>query len=43
MKKIHFPKTRFAELAARAGGITQEAAVNGALKNIELLVRTAMA
>lgn len=35
MRKIHFPKTRFAELAARAGGITQESAVNGALKNIE--------
>jgi len=35
MKLIHFPKTRFAELAARAGGITQSAAIEGALKGIE--------
>jgi hypothetical protein len=35
MKLIHFPKTRFAELAARAGGITEDVAVDGALKAIE--------
>jgi len=35
MKKIHFPKTRFAELAARAGGVVRETAVEEALNNIE--------
>jgi hypothetical protein len=35
MTMIHFPTTRFAELAARGGGITRTAAVDGALKGIE--------
>ena len=35
MKMVHFPTTRFAELAARGGGITRQAAVDNALKSIE--------
>jgi hypothetical protein len=35
MKMVHFPTTRFSELAARAGGVTGTAAVEGALKNLE--------
>jgi len=35
MKKIHFPKTRFSELAARAGGVVREAAVEEAHNAIE--------
>jgi hypothetical protein len=35
MTMIHFPTTRFAELAARGGGITRTAAIDGALKGIE--------
>jgi hypothetical protein len=35
MKMIHFPKTRFTELAARAGGIARDIAVEEALKSIE--------
>ncbi|HWD27205.1 MAG TPA: hypothetical protein VG387_08570 [Rhizomicrobium sp.] len=34
-KKIHFPKTRLAELAARAGGLTRDDAVDAALSSIE--------
>lgn len=35
MKKTYFPTTRFVELAARGGGITQDAAVESALQSIE--------
>ena len=35
MKRFHFPKTRFVELATRQGGVTRDMAVGGALKNIE--------
>jgi hypothetical protein len=35
MKKIHFPKTRFSELAARKGGVVREIAVEEALNSIE--------
>lgn len=35
MKKIHFPTTRLAELAARAGGIERDAAVEKALDSLE--------
>ena len=35
MKKTYFPTTRFVELAARDGGITQDAAVKSALQSIE--------
>jgi hypothetical protein len=34
-KKIHFPKTRLAELAARAGGMTRDDAVDAALSSLE--------
>jgi chemotaxis protein histidine kinase CheA len=36
-KKIHFPKTRLSELAARSGGVTRERAVEEALKSIDNL------
>lgn len=35
MKKVYFPKTRFSEMVARAGGITRGAAVDGALLELE--------
>jgi hypothetical protein len=35
MKRFHFPKTRFVELATRQGGIARDMAIGGALKNIE--------
>src|SRR3569832_334119 len=34
-KKIYFPKTRLAELAARAGGILRDDALDGASKSLE--------
>jgi hypothetical protein len=34
-KKIHFPKTRLSELAARAGGILRDDALDGAAKSLE--------
>jgi hypothetical protein len=34
-KKVHFPKTRLAELAARAGGLTRDDAVDAALSSLE--------
>jgi len=34
-KKIHFPKTRLAELAARSGGILRDDALDGASKSLE--------
>jgi hypothetical protein len=34
-KKIHFPKTRLAELTARAGGILRDDALDGAAKSLE--------
>jgi hypothetical protein len=36
-KKIHFPKTRLSELAARSGGVTRDRAVEEALKSIDNL------
>jgi hypothetical protein len=36
-KKIHFPKTRLAELAARSGGVTRDHAIEEALKSIDNL------
>lgn len=36
-KKVHFPKTRLSELAARSGGVTRDKAVEEALKSIENL------
>jgi hypothetical protein len=36
-KKIFFPKTRLAELAARAGGMAREDALAGAMKSIEAM------
>jgi hypothetical protein len=34
-KRIHFPKTRLAELAARPGGPPRDIAIEGALKSLE--------
>ncbi len=34
-KKIFFPKTRLSELAARAGGIFRDDALDGAMKSME--------
>lgn len=34
-KKVFFPKTRLAELAARAGGVTRDDAIDGALTSLE--------
>jgi hypothetical protein len=36
-KKIYFPKTRLAELAARAGGIGRDQAVEGALESLQAM------
>lgn len=36
-KKVHFPKTRLSELAARNGGVTRDRAVEEALKSIDNL------
>lgn len=36
-KKVHFPKTRLSELAARSGGVTRDKAVEEALKSIDNL------
>ena len=35
MKMIHFPKTRLSELAQRAGGISRDDAVAGAMQQME--------
>jgi hypothetical protein len=37
MKMIHFPKTRLSELAKRAGGISRDDAVEGAMQQMESL------
>jgi chemotaxis protein histidine kinase CheA len=37
-KKIHFPTTRLAELAARSGGITRDLAVEEAAKSVQNLL-----
>ncbi|MEI9888242.1 MAG: hypothetical protein WDN08_17445 [Rhizomicrobium sp.] len=42
-KKVHFPKTRLAELAARAGGLTRDDAVDGAMKSLESMTALANA
>ncbi|HEY0301937.1 MAG TPA: hypothetical protein VGC36_11410 [Rhizomicrobium sp.] len=34
-KKVYFPKTRLTELVARAGGMTRDDAVDGAMKTLE--------
>ncbi|HXC56457.1 MAG TPA: hypothetical protein VNU97_14260 [Rhizomicrobium sp.] len=34
-KKVFFPKTRLAELAARAGGVTRDDAIDGAMTSLE--------
>lgn len=34
-KKVHFPKTRLAELAARSGGQTRDDAIDGAMKTLD--------
>jgi hypothetical protein len=36
-KKIFFPKTRLAELVARAGGVLRDDALDGALKTLETM------
>jgi hypothetical protein len=36
-KKIHFPTTRFSELASRSGGVTRDKAVDEAMKSIDNL------
>jgi hypothetical protein len=37
MKMIHFPKTRLSELVKRAGGISRDDAVEGAMQQMESL------
>ena len=37
MKMIHFPKTRLSELVQRAGGISRDDAVEGAMQQMESL------
>jgi hypothetical protein len=37
MKMIHFPKTRLSELVKRAGGISRDEAVEGAMQQMESL------
>ena len=36
-KKIFFPKTRLSELAARAGGMLRDDALDGAMKSLEAM------
>lgn len=36
-KKVYFPKTRLAELAARAGGLTRDDAIDGAMQSLDSL------
>jgi hypothetical protein len=37
MKMIHFPKTRLSEMVQRAGGVSREDAVEGAMQQMESL------